>query len=50
MRSRLSAVVILCATLVLGPSVAAVPPAASLDVADISYLWPVPTSQAEWTR
>ena len=47
MRSRLSAVVILCATLVLGPSVAAVPPAASLDVADISYLWPVPTSQAD---
>src|SRR5688572_21783832 len=47
MLSRLSAVMGLYATFVLGPSVAALPPATSLDVADISYLWPVPTSQAE---
>ena len=47
MHSRLAFPVSLVAALVLGPTVAAVPPAATLDVADVAYLWPVPTSPAD---
>lgn len=47
MRSRLAFLVSLGAALMLGPTVAAVPPAATLDVADVAYLWPVPTSPAD---
>jgi hypothetical protein len=47
MRSRLAFLVSLGTALMLGPTVAAVPPAATLDVADVAYLWPVPKSPAD---
>jgi len=47
MRSRLALLMSLGAAFTLGPTLAAVPPAATLDVADVAYLWPVPASAAD---